>query len=194
MQKLDQLKKLGLFRACEVTELGYTNVDLSRLYAQGFLQKFDRGVYKHVSYTIDPNIIDFAVACTRFGESTVVGGLSALFYYNLIETVPSKVWLLVPSPKKTVNLNYQFMRTLTPLTVEVKQEKEFKIVTLERALVEGFYFSTKIGLDLCMKATGVAIKENLTNLSKIAKAAKGLNMNAVINKHWEALEGIQFSV
>ena len=35
-----------------------------------------------------------------FGNEAVIGGLSALSYYNLIEQVPLNIWVLTP-PSKT---------------------------------------------------------------------------------------------
>jgi predicted transcriptional regulator of viral defense system len=45
--------------------------------------------------------IDFQVAYAKFGPDSAIGGLSALFYYNLAEQVPGETWVLIAPEKKS---------------------------------------------------------------------------------------------
>ena len=191
MTDIKKLKKLGLFRSTQATDLGFTNTDIKRLTKDGILIQLDRGVYQHKDYMIEPEYIEFAIANTRFGFGAVIGGISALFYYNLIENIPRQVWLLVPTFKKTTDPKYRFLRTNASLNTETKTFKHFKITSLERAIIEAYYYSTKIGLDQVMRATALALKQKQTNLAKIVNAAKRLGLESVINRYWEALNGLQ---
>jgi len=185
------LKKLSIFKSQDANDLGYTNTDLVRLCEKGTLIKLDRGIYQHSGADIDPNTLEFATACTRFGPDAVIGGVSALFFHNLTENIPNKVWVLMPTEKTTVDSKYRFIRSLTSLSIGIEKHKHFKITNIERTLVESFYFSTKIGLDSAMHATGVAFKNEQTSLSKMVAVAKKLKLQKFLDKHWEALEAMQ---
>ncbi len=191
MSSLNTLKKLGIFRASQATSLGFTNKDVTRLVEAGKLLKLDRGVYQHCEFHLDASDHDFAVAATRFGPSAVIGGVSALFHYNLTETIPSRVWIITPSDKKTTDRRYRFLRTKASLTIGVEKKRRYKIVTFERALVEAFYYSSKIGLDLAMRAIATALKQKQTTLRRVTAMAKKLDMDAAINRHWDAMVGFQ---
>ncbi len=43
---------------------------------------------------------DFKLLVLSSAPSAAVGGLSALFHYNLAEQVPGHVWVIVPPEKK----------------------------------------------------------------------------------------------
>ncbi len=58
---------------------------------------------------------DFQIACAKLGPDVVIGGLSALFYYNLCEQIPKQTWVLVSPHKITSGRSYRLIRTQVPL-------------------------------------------------------------------------------
>lgn len=61
----------------------------------------------------------------------------ALYHYNLAEQVPGQVWVLVPPGKRTRVRGYKLIRTKTRLDREIVDERGYRIVTVERAVLEG---------------------------------------------------------
>ncbi len=153
--------------------IGLSRQDLAKLVKQGKLLRMGRGIYSHPQAPVDRKI-DFQIACSKLGTDVVVGGLSALYYYNLTEQVPQQVWVLVPSTKKTISKNYRLIRTKTPLNKAIIEGQGYKIVNLERAIVESFKLATKIGERIAIKGAKTAIQQKRTNLNKI-------------ENHWKAL-------
>lgn len=182
------LKKMGLFTLVEAEALGLNRQELAALVKENKLLRMGRGIYSHPKALVDREI-DFQVACTKLGPDVVVGGLSALFYYNLAEQVPRQVWVLVPGNKKTRTQGYRLIRTKTPLDKGIIVGKGYKIVTIERAIVEGFKFATKIGERIAIKAARTAIQQKLTTLKKIGITAKEIGLDSYITKYFETIIG-----
>ncbi|MBK7844184.1 MAG: hypothetical protein IPJ71_10885 [Bdellovibrionales bacterium] len=119
----------------------------------------------------------------------MIGGLSALFYYNLAEQVPKQTWVLVPPHKITSNRSYRLIRTQTPLDKGIVNGNGYKIVSIERAIVEAFKLASKMGERTAIKACRLAIQQRQTTLKKIGTMAKELGLTTNFNKYSEAIIG-----
>ena len=64
---------------------------------------------------------------------------------------------------------------------------EFRIVSLDRALVEALKYQSKIGEGIAFKAITDAIKSGHTSEDQLYKMAKKLNMTSFLEKKWELL-------
>lgn len=181
-----KLKKMGIFTLAQAEELGLSRQDLARLVKEDRLLRMGRGLYSHPQAPTDREI-DFQVACAKLGPDSVVGGLSALFYYNLAEQVPQQVWVLVPANKKTRSQDYRLIRTKTKLDVGVIKGNGYRIVSIERAIIEGFKLATKIGERTAIKAARTAIQQKQTTLQKIGKVARELDLYPYLVKYFEAI-------
>ncbi len=185
-QQEAKLKKLGPFSLAQAEEIGISHQEISRLVKEEKILRMERGIYLHPKANISREI-DFKVACTKFGSQSAVGGLSALFYYNLAEQVPNQTWVLVPPEKRVSSKNYRLIRTKTPLDRGIVEGDGFRIVSIERAIVEGFKLATKIGERTAIKSARTAIQQKLTTLNKIGKMAKDLGLESSLTKYFEAI-------
>ena len=182
----NKIKKLGVFNIEQASELGLGQQRISDLVTEGVINRVSRGLYLHSEAAISLEI-EFEIAQARFGEDAVIGGLSALFYYGLIEQVPQQTWTIVPPSKKTSLKNYKLIRSKVSLSKCVINKGRYKIVSVERALIEGLKLSTKVGERTAFSAIRKALKDGSTSLSKINKAAKELGMTSVLDKYFEVL-------
>ena len=94
-QQETKLKKMGIFTRSQAEAMGLSHQSLSRLVEEEKIIRVGRGMYLHSEGNLCRDI-DYQVACTKFGPKSVIGGITALFHYNLIEQVPGQVWVLVP--------------------------------------------------------------------------------------------------
>jgi predicted transcriptional regulator of viral defense system len=180
------LKSLGLFTTAQAEEIGISRPALSRMVERGELLRAGRGVYRHPKAPVTREI-DFQIACAKFGPDAAVGGLSALFYYNLAEQVPQETWVIVPPKTRTKERGYRLLRTKVPLDVGVIAKNGYKVVTVERALVEGLRFASKIGERTAIGAVRKAFAQKLTNQAKLGRAAKELGLLSVVQRFLEAI-------
>jgi predicted transcriptional regulator of viral defense system len=181
-----KLKKLNLFTLSQAKELGISHQDLSRLVKEDKILRMGRGLYKHPKSSLNREI-DFQVACAKFGPHAIIGGLSALFYYNLIEQIPQQTWVIVSPEKKSIDTRHRLIRTKRSLDIGVIEGNRYRIVSIERAVVEGLKLATKIGERVAIKAARDAIKQKLTTLNKIGKMARDLGLDSYLTKYFEAI-------
>lgn len=180
------LSKLGVFTLAQAKDEGVTQQDISRLVAANELVRIERGIFLHPKAHLDRDV-GFQIAISKFGPESAVGGLSALYYYNLADQVPGEIWLVVPPEKRTRVKGYRLMRTKTSLDKEIHDEKGYRIVTIERAILEALKFITKIGEKTAIKAAREALASGQTTEIKLAKAARNLGLESVLSKYLEVI-------
>ena len=185
--KTTPLKKLGIFTAGEAIELGFSQPSISRLAKSGELIRLEQGIFRHRDAKLDFESLDYVVATMRFGDNSVIGLLSALAYHGLIEQVVEQIWVLVPPNIKTNSRRYRCIRVKTNLRIGIDRHKQFAITNIERTIIEAFKYSSKVGLDVAVRAARFALKKKVTTASKILKQAKELKMERFIVRHWEAI-------
>lgn len=122
------------------------------------------GIYVHPKADISPETAGFQIAQSKFGEKSAIGGMTALFHYRLIEEVPTQTWVIVPPSVWTKENGYRLMRTKSDLKTGIETKKGYRIVSIERALLEGLKFSSKIGKSTAIKAVRTAIKNKQANM------------------------------
>lgn len=180
------IKKSGVFTLAQGKEIGLSQQDISRLVAAKDLKRVGRGIYLHPEARLDRDV-GFQIASATFGPEVAIGGLSALYHYNLAEQVPGQVWVLVPPGKRTKVRGYKLIRTKTRLDREIVNEKGYRIVTVERAILEGLKFITKIGERTAIKAARESLAKRQTTEMKLAKSAKVLGLESVLAKYLEVI-------
>ena len=178
---------MGVVSLSQAMKQGLSKPAITRLCASEQLQRVGMGFYIHPDSKADPKTYDFVVACKRFGKTSVIGGLTALFYYGLIDQAPRKVWILVSPDQKTISTLYRCVRTRTDPKVGIEDHGLFRITNLERTIIEGLRFASKIGTRLAIKAARTAISDGRTNEMKLAKEATALDLRNVIEKYWDVI-------
>lgn len=183
-----QLKKLGPFTLAQAKEIGISHQELSILVKNEKIHRMQWGIYLHPKANI-PREIDFQIAYKKFGPNSAVGGLTALFHYNLAEQVPKQTWVLVPPEKRVSSKRFRVIRTKTPLNIGIVEGNGYRIVSIERAIVEAFKLASKMGERTAIHACRVAIQQRQTTLKKIGMMAKELGLTSYFNKYSEAIIG-----
>ncbi len=185
--KTKDLKNLGVFNTQDALQAGFSQPTLSRLAASGEIIRLEHGIFHHKNAKLNFAHLDFIVATKRFGHDCVIGLMSALTFHGLIEQVPEQIWILVPPAVKTSSRRYHCMRVKTSLKIGIELHKNFAITNIERTICEAFKHSTKVGLDVAVRAARFALKKKLTTAPKILKQAKELKMEKFVIRYWEAI-------
>lgn len=183
-----QLKKLGPFTLDQAREIGLSHQELSILVKAEKIYRMQWGIYLHPKANIRREI-DFQIAYKKFGPNSAVGGLTALFHYNLAEQIPKQTWVLVPPEKRVSSKRFRVIRTKTPLNIGIIEGDGYRIVSIERAIVEAFKLASKMGERTAIHACRVAIQQRQTTLKKIGMMAKELGLTSYFNKYSKAIIG-----
>lgn len=177
---------MGIFTRSQAEAMGLSHQSLSRLVQEEKIIRVGRGMYLHFEGQLGRDI-DYQVACTKFGPESVIGGITALFHYNLIEQVPGQVWVIVPPSQTTQTRLYRLVRTKTKLDRWIIKADGYRIVTVERAVLEGLKLATKIGERIAVQAARTALSTGQTTEGKLGKAAKELELDSVLTKYFEVI-------
>ncbi len=183
-QQEPKIKKLGVFTLAQGKAMGISQQDISRLVAAKDLVRLGRGIYLHPKAHLDRDV-GFQIAYSKFGPAAAIGGLSALYHYNLAEQVPGEIWIVVSPGKRTRVKGYKLIRTKTRLDREIIDEKGYRIVNVERAVLEALKFITKIGERTAIKAARESLAQRKTTETKLARAAKDLGLESILARYME---------
>jgi len=188
MEKRQQqhIRKIGVFTLAQGKAAGISQQDISRLVAKRELVRLGRGIYLHPKASLGKDG-GFQIAYSKFGPGSAIGGLSALYHYNLAEQVPGELWVIVSPEKKTRETGYKLIRTKTRLDNQIKDEKGYRIVTVERAVLEGLKFITKIGERTAIKAAREALAQKTITEVSLARCANELRLETILAKHLQVI-------
>lgn len=184
-QKIKEFKILTTKQLLK--HLGVSQATLTRLVKDESILRIGFGLYAHPDFKIPPQELDFAVACTRFGAKSAIGGLTALFHYKLTEAPPGQVWVVVPPQKSDHNSFYQKLRTKTSSKEGINQFEFYRMTNIERTIIESLRFRTKIGERTAINAARTALKNGMTTEKKLGEMAKKLKLRFVLDKFWESI-------
>ncbi len=181
------LRKKGIFNLGDVRRAGISYSTLLRMMKRGVVTRIERGFYSVTGEEPIGSEGEYSLVKKRFGSKAVIGGLSALSYYGLIDEVPTQIWVLVPPETRSTEKKYRLLRTKKNLEAGIIKNKDYQIVSIERALVDGLVYSSKIGERIAKAAILRAIKNKLTTQSKIIEMAKKLDALTLVNKEWQSI-------
>ena len=191
IKAINRLKAKGIITTKELIKMGISKPTLTRLVKEEKINHLARGLYIHPeSKVVKPEELDFIVATTIFGKRSVIGGLTALFHYVLVEQVPQQVWLIVPSDIKTKNNQYRLIRTKKISSEGIIDNGRYKITSLERTLIDALTYSSKFGIRTAIEAITRAIKRKQTTIKKLSNTAIKMKQQKVLTKHWETIIGV----
>lgn len=181
-----ELKKKP-FTLGQAVKRGVSRYLLKKLLAEGVIEQLVRGVYR-VSKGDISDEDQFRAATLRVGSPSAVCLVSALFHYQLTDTIPKKTWIMVPISKRTIYRDLRLLRTRNPeWNVCVEKRDGYAITTVERTIVDCLNYRAKIGTQIGIEALRRAISSKKTTLGKIMDMAVKLGLVHRIRPYIEAL-------
>ena len=185
---IDKIKTQKFFTSKELMKLlKISQPTFSRMVKEEKITKMGYGIYALPTFKIPAEDLDFAIACFKFGKSSVITGLSALFHYHLIDQAPSQIWVTVPTNTTNNNKLYHLMRTQLSVKHGIETHPHYRISSIERAIIEALKFATKIGPRIAIGAARLALKEGLTTEKKLGDMANKLGLRSTLTKYWESI-------
>ncbi|HDT11468.1 MAG TPA: hypothetical protein ENN58_01880 [bacterium] len=187
---MSENKLSSIFTLKQAKGLGFSIKQIKSGVSDGTFLRVGHGLYINSDSDIPAEDIDFFVACKKFGEDSFIGGLSALFYYGLIDSPPQQIWVVVEHTKRTVEKKYKLIRTRKKYEWGIIQKEYFRICNVNRAVVDAFRYSSKIGLRTAFAVAVRAISDNMTTVSEILKIAEKLECEKMMKKQIDTVIGM----
>ena len=186
----DTLRKTLLgkqFTYNEARNQGLTQYAIQKLLDVGAIERLERGTYRSVDEDLSDEEL-FRWATRRGGGPAVVCLLSALSYYELTDSIPKQVWLMVPKEKRVKSSGIKLYRARNPRwKIGVILRDGYSITSLERTIVDAMTLQTLISPRIGLDALKAALATKKTSANKLIRIAADLGVKHRILPYIEAL-------
>ena len=171
----------------EACNQGVTQYAIQKLLKSGVLERLERGLYRSVGE--DPSDEElYRRAVKRVGKPAVVCLLSALSYYELTDTIPKQVWLMVPKEKRAKSSSVKLYRARDPQwKVGIISKVGYSITSIERTVIDALTLKALISPRLGVDALKTAISTQKTSTNRVLQIASELGVKHRVLPYIEAL-------
>jgi predicted transcriptional regulator of viral defense system len=191
---LDLVRQKGMLRPSDLDDIGAPRVVLTRMTANGQLEKAGRGIYRlpdspgseHESLATIATKVPQAVFCL----------LSALQFHELTTQLPRQVWIAMPRGSHTPKIDYppikmvQFANEAYSEGIEVfdRDQVELRVYCIAKTIADCFKHRNKIGLDVALEALKDARSQKKVSADDLWRFAKICRVANVMRPYLEATE------
>ncbi len=191
---LDLVSQRGMLRPSDLDDIGAPRIVLTRMTANGLLEKAGRGIYRlpgnpgseHESLVTIATKVPQAVFCL----------LTALQFHELTTQLPREVWIAMPRGSHTPRIGYppvkmvQFSGKAYSEGIEVARRDRVKlrVYSVAKTIADCFKHRNKIGLDVALEALRDARKKKKTSADDLWRCAKICRVANVMRPYLESVE------
>ena len=184
----------GWLRQREALDLGVHPRWLSRLVAEGMIERVSKGLYRLPQDTGTTNA-SFVVAAHAV-PAGVVCLLSALAYYELTTSNPSEVYLAIPRTVWAPKIDYppirffRFSPRMMAFGVEVVRvsRDSFSIFNREKTICDSLRHRSVVGQDVVIEALRNYLRSpRMRNIDRLISTARRCRVEKRIRPYLEAL-------
>ena len=173
----------GLLRTADLQEAGIPRVILTRLEANGALERVARGLYRLPDAQMSEHE-SLAVVAVRVPKA-VFCLLTALQFHGLTTQLPRQVWIAMPRGSHAPRLDYPPLRTIQfsdaaysdAVETHVRDQVPLRVYGVAKTVADCFKMRGRIGLDVALEAlkearsTGKASADALWHHAQVCRVA-----------------------
>jgi predicted transcriptional regulator of viral defense system len=186
---LRTVRRRGSITASEATRAGIHSQHLTRLVAEGVLERVSRG-----RYLLTDRLITEHHALATVGAS-VPGGviclLSALNFHGIGTQVPADVWVAIERGKRPPSLRQLPLRVVRFSGVAFTEGVEIhrvegqvvRVYSVAKTLADLFRYRNQVGLDVTIEALREAWQERRFTMEALERAAKVCRVSHVMRPY-----------
>ena len=190
---LDLGRSQGVFSAADATGRGIHSQQLTRLVAQGVLERVSHGHYRLVGQPVTEH--HGLVMAAKAVPAGVVSLLSALSFHGIGSQLPSRVWLTVPRGAPTPRVAAPPLQVVRATGdsfsqgIEVHQIEgvPVRIYSVAKTIADLFKHRNRIGIDVAIEALGEAWRERRFAMAELEAATRVCRVSRVIRPYLEAV-------
>ena len=188
------ISRKGMLRPRDLDDIGAPRVVLTRMTANGQLEKTGRGIYRlpdshgseHESLITIATKVPQAVFCL----------LTALQFHELTTQLPREIWIAMPRGSHTPKIDdppvkmVQFAGEAYCAGVEIveRDQVQLRVYSVAKTVTDCFKHRNKIGLDVALEALKNARAKNKVSADELWRFAKICRVANVIRPYLEAVE------
>lgn len=186
------VRRKGLIRPRDLTNLGIPRRVLTELTAAGKLTKNGRGLYSLASGKISQNR-SLAEASARV-PSGVICLLSALRFHGLTTQNPWEVWMTIRRESQKPRVDYPPLRIVRASEKSISDGVEWHnldgvevpIYSAAKTVIDCFRYRNKIGVDVAVEALRDAWKKRKVKADDLWRFAAAGRVTRIIRPYMES--------
>ena len=186
---LEMARERELFTAAEVTQAGIHRQELTRLVADGTLERVARGRYRLAGREITEHH-GLVLAATAVPHG-VICLLSALSFHGIGAQLPSAVWIAVERGTRTPTVDYPPLRVVhfsgisftEGIEDHVIEGRSVRIYGIAKTVADLFKFRNRIGLDVAIEALREGWRDRRFTVEELDSAAKACHVETVMRPY-----------
>lgn len=188
-QRILRLARAGYVSTQAVGRAGIHTQELTRLVADGTLERIGRGRYRLASAEITEHH-GFALAAAAAPDG-VICLLSALAFHGIGTQLPAEVWLAIQRgrrPPKVANLSLRIVRFSGPafhVGIEVHQveRQRVRVYGVAKTIADLFKARNRVGLDVAVEALREAWRDRRFTMADLDRAARACRVERVLRPY-----------
>lgn len=186
-------KRRGVITAGEAARAGIHSQHLTRLVAEGVLERITRGHYRLAGRPITEHH-GLAVAA-RAVPHGVICLLSALAFHGIGTQLPAEVWIAIERRARDPALQDPPLRVVRysggAFTVGIETHRvegqPLRVYGVAKTLADLFKHRNKVGLDVAIEALREAWRERKFKMEALDRAARACRVARVMRPYVEAV-------
>lgn len=186
-------KRRPVIRAADAAGAGIHSQELTRLVAEGVLERTARGQYRLAGRPITEH---HGLALTAAAvPKAVICLLSALSFHQIGTQLPHEVWIALDRRVRRPSLKYPRLHVVRfsgkALTEGIETHRiegeTVRVYGVAKTLADIFKYRNKIGLDVALEALREAWRARRVTMDEISRYARICRVDAVMRPYLEAL-------
>jgi predicted transcriptional regulator of viral defense system len=186
-------KRRGVITAGEAARAGIHSQHLTRLVAEGVLERIARGHYRLASRPITEH--HGLVVAARAVPRGVICLLSALAFHRIGTQVPAEVWIAIEQRAREPALQDPPLRVVRAsgaaftegIETHSIEGQPVRIYGVAKTLADLFKHRNKVGLDVAIEALREAWRERRFTMEALDRAARACRVARVMRPYVEAV-------
>jgi predicted transcriptional regulator of viral defense system len=190
---LELARSKGLLRPVDLEMIGVPRIALTRMAANGLLERTGRGLYRLAGREVGETESLAAVA-TRTPQA-VFCLLTALQFHQLTTQLPRRVWIAMPRGSHVPRIDYPPLTMVqfggdaygSGIEVHERDQTSLRVYSVAKTIADCFKHRNLIGLDIALDALKDAQTQSKLNPDELWRYAKICRVTNIIRPYLEAL-------
>jgi predicted transcriptional regulator of viral defense system len=191
---LDLARQKGMVRPGDLQEVGAARVALTRLTANGQLEKVGRGLYRLPGTDVSEHETLATVAAKV--PQAVFCLLTALQFHGLTTQLPREVWIAMPRGSHAPRIDYPPVRMIqftgdayeAGIEEHERDQVPLRVYSAAKTVADCFKHRNKIGLDVALEALRDARTQKKATADELWHYATICRVANVMRPYLEATE------
>ncbi|MES2262668.1 MAG: type IV toxin-antitoxin system AbiEi family antitoxin domain-containing protein [Pseudomonadota bacterium] len=191
---IELTRQKGMIRPSDLDAIGAPRVALTRMAANGLLQKIGRGIY-HLPDSL-PNEHESLAFIAMKVPQAIFCLFSALQFHQLTTQLPRRVWIAMPRGSHTPKIDYpplkmvQFGVESYAAGIETHDcgKVTLRVYSAAKTVVDCFKHRNTIGLDVALEALKDARAGGKASMDELWRLAKICRVANVMRPYLEAIQ------